>query len=270
MVMQLFNRTLREVDGQFGHYQVVETIYRGRPARVLFSGDRAAAQSGIAMDHNPELLFEYNQRLIEIIKARQPQRILLIGGGAYTLPRAIGQLPQQPTKLDVVERDSVLLELAEKYFDFTTWAGLQVHHDDGRNFLKTNAETYDLIVIDAFADLSVPRSLMTLEAMQAYQAHLTPDGILAMNVIAAMRGQSATMLDHLSAAGSAVWPHLELLAVEPGFDTWMPQNLLFVAYERGRAVGSLIHCATLPVTLANPEAALHDMTSTVDHDNISV
>ena len=268
--MQLFNRTLREVDSPFGHYQVIETIYRGRPARVLFSGDRAAAQSGIAMDDNPELLFEYNQRLMEIVAARQPRRILLIGGGAYTLPRALGRIPQPPIKLDVVERDSMLLELAEKYFDFTTWSGLEIHHDDGRNFLNTTTEAYDMIIVDAFADLSVPRSLVTLEALQAYRSHLVPDGVLAMNVIAAMRSPAANVIDHLNAAGSVIWPHLEILAVERGFDAWQPQNLLFTAYHHGPAIGPLIHCATLPLLAADPAATLHDQLSTVDHDNISV
>lgn len=245
--MSLFDNTLFETDSQYGHYQVVETVYRGRPARVLFSGDRAAAQSGLAMDDNPELLFEYNQRLMEIIAATKSQRILLIGGGAYTLPRAIGRLAQPP-QLTVVERDPVLLELAQKYFDFTTWPDFTAVHGDGRNFLETSTEIYDLIIIDAFSDLSVPLSLITLEAMKTYRDHLTPNGILAINVIAAARGQSAVIIERLSAASLAVWPHLEILTVERGFDSWQPQNLLFTAYNQGPPIAPLIHCATLSLS----------------------
>jgi protein-L-isoaspartate O-methyltransferase len=248
--MSLFDNTLFETDSPFGQNQVVETVYRGRPARVLFSGDRAAAQSGLAMDENPELLIEYNQRLMEIIEVKSPQRILLIGGGAYTLPRAIGRLPKPP-QLTVVERDPILLELAQRYFDFTTWPGFTAIHGDGRNFLETSTEIYDLIVIDAFSDLSVPLSLITLEAMQTSRRHLTPQGLLAINVIAAARGQSAVIIDRLSAASSAVWPHLEILAVERGYDSWQPQNLLFITYRRGPAIAPLIHCATLSLPSPN-------------------
>jgi hypothetical protein len=49
---------------KFAHYQVIDMHYVGRPARVLFSGQRAAAQSAIPRDGNPAMLFDYNQRFM--------------------------------------------------------------------------------------------------------------------------------------------------------------------------------------------------------------
>src|SRR6476469_4412698 len=93
---------LVEGDTQHGHYVVADTIYSGRPARVLYSGNHQAAQSGVAKDDNPDLLFDYNQRFIELVRGLLPKKILLIGGGALSLPKALlEEFPE--VSLDVVE-----------------------------------------------------------------------------------------------------------------------------------------------------------------------
>src|ERR1700760_605289 len=102
---------LWEGDTIYGHYQVVDTLYDGRPARVLYSGDRQAAQSGIAKDASPSLLFDYNQRVFELLTSVLPKRVLLIGGAVCTLPKALlAALPD--VQIDVIEPDSGLTKLA--------------------------------------------------------------------------------------------------------------------------------------------------------------
>src|SRR5205085_7261391 len=98
-----------------GRYQVIDTVYDGRPARVLYSGDAQAAQSGIATDHRPELLFDYNQRFLELAEGLNPSTVLIIGGGAGTLATALLNM-KTITKIDIVEPDSMLTEFAYKYF----------------------------------------------------------------------------------------------------------------------------------------------------------
>jgi hypothetical protein len=60
-----FPTTLHKFQTPYGSYKVVDTIYNGRPARMLY-GAKNSPQSGIAFDDSPELLFDYNQRFLEI------------------------------------------------------------------------------------------------------------------------------------------------------------------------------------------------------------
>jgi hypothetical protein len=100
---------------KFDHYQVIDMIYIGRKSRVLFSGQRSAAQSGIPRDGKRTMLFDYNQRFLELVGALMPKNILLIGGGAFTLPVEILKFFPNIT-VDVVERDPELANLAKEFF----------------------------------------------------------------------------------------------------------------------------------------------------------
>src|SRR3954469_25939647 len=116
-----------EGDTAYGHYQVVDAPYDGRPARVLYSGDHQAAQSGVATDGQPDLLFDYNQRLFEIARGVQPKTVLLIGGGVGTLPTALlAALPD--VQVDMVEPDDGLTKLAYQYFDLPVDDRLRLFH----------------------------------------------------------------------------------------------------------------------------------------------
>ncbi len=116
------------------HYRVIDGRYNGRPARILF-GDNASPQSGLALDDDPELLFNYNQRFLEIAISIQPRSALVIGGGAFTLPRAL--LDHFPNlKLDVVEVDPVLPPLARQFFGLPETERLMVYSQDGRQFIN--------------------------------------------------------------------------------------------------------------------------------------
>jgi spermidine synthase len=172
---------------QYGDYEVVDTLYDSRPARVLYSGDRQAAQSGVAKDDNADLLFDYNQRMFELAANLVPKSILLIGGAVATLPRALlASLPG--TRIDVVEPDSGLTSLAYKYFDLPVDDRLRFFHTDGRSYLRQTSERYDMVFVDAFTHTTIPADLKTLEAFQAFHKHLKPEGLLAMNVISGYHG----------------------------------------------------------------------------------
>ena len=110
---------LKQLDSQFGNFTVEELIYDGRKARVLFSGPLHAAQSGLALDGNPRLLFDYNQRFLELSLELRPKNILVLGGGTLTLPNAlIKYLPK--AQVTTVEINPELITLARKYLAIMT------------------------------------------------------------------------------------------------------------------------------------------------------
>jgi len=226
------NDVLFEGDSEYGHYIVADTIYAGRPARVLYSGQHEAAQSGAARDDKPELLFDYNQRFMELVTGLEPKRVLLIGGGAFTLPKAL--MEAWPSlELDVVELDPLLLPLARRYFDFKPTKRVQVFQTDGADFLQQTSEVYDLIMIDAFTHTTVPATLQSRAAASQFRDHLRPGGVVAMNCIATYHGLRSAVLQRQISAFRTAFSRLEMFPASPDQSLWLLQNFIVTAHNTG-------------------------------------
>ncbi|MDB5175496.1 MAG: Spermine synthase [Candidatus Saccharibacteria bacterium] len=227
------DNVLFEGDTQFGHYKVVDTIYDGRKARVLYSGDYQAAQSGVAQDSQSDLLFDYNQRLIEIISAVEPAHVLLIGGGAFTLPKALAE-DYPDMQIDVIELDAGLLPIAKNYFDFVPSKQVRVHTGDGRKYIDTTTQTYDLIIVDAFHNSMTPRSLQTADAVKGFAHRLKPGGIVAVNAIASYYGLRSAALRRHVANLQTQFKTVDIFPASYGQSLWLPQNFVLIAHAGNR------------------------------------
>lgn len=216
---------------ELNRYKVVEMIYEGRPSRVLFSGLQAAAQSGLALDGRPELLFEYNQRFMELALAINPRHVLLIGGGAYTFPTALlAALPE--VRIDVVEIDEGLDEIAVRYFGLITDnPRLSIIHEDGSVYLDRCRKRYDLILLDAFTQTAIPRDLIGDRTVSSIHRHLKSHGILAMNIIAAYRGPNSNLLREVENRCSRHFKAVDIYPAEANVPLWLSQNLVLVAQK---------------------------------------
>jgi spermidine synthase len=221
-----------EGDTPQGHFQIVDGPYDGREARVLYSGERQAAQSGVARDGQPDLLFDYNQRLLELALGLQPHRVLVLGGGVGTLPQALlAALPA--VRIDMVEPNAGLIQLAYRYFDLPEDDRLQLFTTDGRSFLRQHATRYDLIIVDAFTDTAIPRELKTYEAFGAYHTHLQTPGVLVVNVISGYQGQSAHPLQQMYTAALSTFDAVDIFLATQGYSMWLPQNFILAAQKTG-------------------------------------
>jgi hypothetical protein len=235
--MPFTTRLLLETDTDYNHYEVWDTVYGGRPARVLYSGQRQAAQSGVAHDDNPHLLFDYNQRLFELVNGLQPPRLLLIGGGAYTLPTALlAALPD--ISIDVVEIDGGLDDIARRFFGLPADPRLRIIHADGRQYLEQNRLPYDMIVVDAFVHTGTPNIFTTSEAIRAYRDNLTPSGLFARNIISAYYGESAVPLHRQVRAFDSLFAKVEIFPASDSLPLGIRQNLLLLArVNKGESLG---------------------------------
>ncbi len=118
--------------------------------------------------------------------ARKPsgQRLLVIGGGGYTLPRAVRTLVPT-TAVDVVEIDPGVTKVAYDKLGLDPKLEIRSFHQDGRQFVAERAEpnSYDVISLDAVNDLSVPGHLLTKECNDAVKRTLAADGVYLVTVI---------------------------------------------------------------------------------------
>jgi len=228
-----------ETDTQFAHYEVVDAVYSGRSARLLYSGNKQAAQSGLALDGKPELLFDYNERFMELVRGLLPQRILVIGGGAFTLPRAVlEELPR--TRLTVVELDPALPEIAKNYFGFKPGRHTVVHVGDGAEFLAAAGEQYDLIIIDAFSHALVPQPLQTPAFAALLRNHVRRGGVVAMNLISSYSGPRSAVLRRQITAFKTAFRALELFPAGREASLLMPQNFVLTAQNGTRELQPLL------------------------------
>jgi spermidine synthase len=106
--------------------------------------------------------------------------ILMIGLGGGTIVYQINKLYGQKTKMDVVEIDNKMVELAKDFIpkDIKTIA---LFVEDGIEFLKKNKKTYQLVFLDAYDGDKIPDDFLNEKTIEYIDKSLSDDGILAIN-----------------------------------------------------------------------------------------
>ena len=108
----------------------------------------------------------------------EPGNLLLIGLGGGSVAKAFAR---HGWRIDSVEIDRVVTEIAYRDFGLTA-SETEIFHMDGRRYLTTTDERYDVIIVDAFGSSSIPFHLVTREAFALMAARLEPGGVVAINV----------------------------------------------------------------------------------------
>lgn len=228
---QPFGRNLGfvDVDTQYQRAQIYTTKnpQNGRTVRILET-DAFGAQSGQYLDSD-ELLFEYTKRY-NLVSHFQPQleRTLMIGGGAYSYPKAfLRKFPY--AHMDVVEIDPQLTALARTYFDLKENPRLHIFHEDGRVFLNRLDTKYDAVFIDAFHSLTPPFQLTTQEVVRKLYDHLTDNGVVLVNLISAIEGEGSAFLRAEYATYKSIFPQVEIFPVASPDEAETIHNIMLVA-----------------------------------------
>lgn len=188
-----------DIDTASAHYKVIQGYFNLRPATGLITGP-GGTQSAVYDDDSGELVFWYANQMAALTVERQPASVLMLGGGAFTLPQYLSeQLPN--AQIDVVEIDPELLEVSKDYFYYDNPQNVTEIFTDARTYVNQTNKQYDVILVDVYGDASIPFSLMTREYGQAVAELLKPNGVLIANVIAGSNGGACQ--DVLSAIDSA-------------------------------------------------------------------
>lgn len=216
------------IDTASAHYQIVEGYISDeeRPIRALLTGP-SGAQSGVLADGSKGLVFWYIRELAEVTeRAANKNNILVLGGGTFTLPQYLAETYPQ-SQVDVVEIDEGLEAIAREYFYFDPPSNLNIIFDDARGYLNATDRQYDVILVDVYSDMSVPFSLLTREYGDKLAARLAPDGLVAINAIAATSGPCQTLLAAIDAPYSRHWSQA-MYATESDQPTGDRSNMILV------------------------------------------
>ncbi len=150
-----------------------------------------------------------------------PRRILCIGLGAGTFPKAMHSLYPK-AEIVTIEIDRMVIEVAKHFFNHFAYG--PILECDARKFLALPiAAPFDLIFVDAFGQESPARRLQTLEAVRLLQDHLAPNGVAMANVY-------GPNTDKLYPQVERAWQEtfLEFESVKCHSDPFVSDNRIFV------------------------------------------
>jgi spermidine synthase len=173
----------------------------------------------------------------------QAIRVLYVGGGGYTLARHI-EATYPNARQEIMEIDpGVTQTVYEQLGVDPRTTNITTYNVDARLMLnqleKTNAGQYDLIIGDAFNDLSIPYHLTTLEFDQELKRLLKPDGFYLALVIDKLRG--GKFIPAYTDTVLQVWPAVQILADSEPWQSSDPSTYVVaagnVAVDPNRLVG---------------------------------
>lgn len=103
--------------------------------------------------------------------------ILGMGSGTYATQcnRYFGNV-----NIEGVEIDGQITDLARQYFELPE--DVKVTTYDGRAYLDAIDNKYDVIMVDAYQDITIPFQMSSVEFFSSVQNHLKPDGVMVVNM----------------------------------------------------------------------------------------
>ena len=160
------------------------------------------------------LFLPYSQLMVaSLALVPEPKRGLILGHGGGSLAKWLAHRWPE-LELDVVELDPAVVRMAEEYFSYQAPPQHHVHVRDARVFLNSTKRTYDFIWVDAFARQMIPFHLTTVEFFAELRAHLTPDGILAVNSASSGEGGDLLRANAVVQTMRRSFPSIESFAVK--------------------------------------------------------
>ena len=186
-------------------------------------------QSAMNLDAPFTTPFEYPDYFaLALTYKPDARRALFIGlGGASAPKRFWRDFPQMDVK--AVELDREVVNVAYRFFRMPRDQRLEVEVEDGRRYLQTNEERWDLIVLDAYYSDSVPFHLVTREFLQLARSRLNPGGLVVANVIGSIEGPGSRLFRSFYRTYRSVFPSIAVHPVGLRNDLDSLRNIIVIA-----------------------------------------
>jgi len=161
-----FNNTVKVVENKLGRFLKFEDNYQGgKINHPLYKGN----------------IPYVNYFFLASAMKNDIKNILILGMGAGYFVNQLKSILPQVNKIDVVEINPELPDIAVKYFDFQE-NEINLHFQDARVFARNSSEKYDLIILDVFSESGMAYRFMTKEFLEEISNILASDGIFVSNV----------------------------------------------------------------------------------------
>ncbi|MCB8983127.1 MAG: fused MFS/spermidine synthase [Ardenticatenaceae bacterium] len=191
----------------------------------------------------------FNQGPVQVDKAA------VIGLAAGTIPKQLTRV-FGPIPIVGIELDPAIVQAGRDYFAMTE-PNLQVIVGDGRYQLNQLNETYDLITIDAYKVPYIPWHLTTREFFHEVQAHLSPTGVVAVNVGRAPQDRS--LVEAMTATLLTVFPSVHAIDVPGALNTILVATMQPTAPENAAVNLAQLAANADPLLRATLETAVSNL-----------
>jgi spermidine synthase len=169
-------------DRESRYYRIRVVDYPKEGRRCLHFSKSRGIQTSMVLAEPDTLDLRYSRTMAAALAFHPAAKeVLLVGLGGAALPKFI-QRHFPDVKLDLVEIDPDVVKVCEEYFQFKRGPNTRIAVMDGRMYLKRAPNTYDIILLDAYAADRVPFHLTTLEFLQLVKSRLKPGGVAVSNL----------------------------------------------------------------------------------------
>ena len=203
------SQILYERDSLYHHIMVAES---GSIRNLHFDN---SYQSAMDVNNPLEMVFDYTSYLhLGVVASPKPERVLFIGLGGGSAPKKFLNDYPSIKQIDVVEIDPEVAKVANNYFDLPNDPKLRVSVEDGRLLIAKKAREiatgriapYDMVIIDAYSESTIPYHLTTVEFLEAARKVLSPEGVVVSNIIGALSGPNSRLLYSMTRTFMSVFP----------------------------------------------------------------
>ncbi len=209
--------------------RIFEKKLEGRQVRQIYLDFQPEGAMVISDDR--ETYYEYT-KFLALGPAVVPniRRMFFIGGGAFTMPKAL-HLMRKDAEILVAELDPDVIRMGRRYFRLGKYPKIRTVSGDGRRVLRRAAGKWDFIVGDAYRGLrNIPHHLVTREFFEEARERLAPGGAMLLNLITPRAGAGGALYASVYRTMAAVFPDVWVFSTDPR-QPGVVQNILLLAFR---------------------------------------
>ncbi len=144
------------------------------------------------------------------VHEREGLDVLILGMGTGTYATQCSRYFDN-LSFEGVEIDEKIIDLSRKYFELPESVHVELY--DGRAYLNAVEKSYDIIMVDAYQDITIPFQMSSVEFFELVKDHLNPGGVMVMNMNMKTGGDGG-INDYLSDTVSRVFGEVYTIPVE--------------------------------------------------------
>ena len=176
------NNLTYEGESVYNYLQVKETPNNViLSTNVLFGVQSILVKDGslTGMYYDYALAAPYMAGIKEKENAGENVDVLILGMGSGTYATQLSRYFDN-VNIEGVEIDDKITDLAHKYFELPETAKVTTY--DGRAYLAAIDNKYDVIMVDAYQDITIPFQMSSTEFFTMVKEHLKDDGVMVVNM----------------------------------------------------------------------------------------
>jgi protein-L-isoaspartate O-methyltransferase len=203
-----------EGESVYNYLQVKEDPYSViLSTNVLFGVQSIRIKSGelTGMYYDYAMAAPYMSGIKEKAEAGENAEILILGMGTGTYATQILKYFDN-VNVEGVEIDDKITDLAHKYFELPEKAKVTTY--DGRAYLAAIDKKYDVIMVDAYQDITIPFQMSSTEFFNMVKEHLNPGGVMVVNMNMYSDDNESTINRYLADTISSVFDNVVTVKVQ--------------------------------------------------------